>query len=97
MNTVLVVCAVVLTAAILVAIVFLINTLRQVRRTARQAEILLSNLNQEMSLVSRITDSVSSFVDMFASPWVKVGSWVAGMVSAVHSKHKKETKEEAFR
>lgn len=93
MNTVLVVCAVVLTIAILVAIVFLVRALVQIRRTARQAEILLNNLNQEMNLVGRITDTISSFVDMFTSPWVKVGSWVAGIASALHTKHKKEAKE----
>ena len=89
MNTIIVVCAVLFTVAVIVAVVFLVNTLLQIKKTAKQVEILLSNLNQEMSVISRITDTVSSFVNIFASPWVKAGSWCAGVVSAFQAKRKK--------
>jgi hypothetical protein len=89
MSTILIVCAVAVTVALVVAVIFLISTLSQIRRTARQAEILLLNLNQEMNLVSRITNSISSFFDVFSSPWVKAGSWAAGIFSAFQAKRKK--------
>jgi hypothetical protein len=89
MNTILLVCAVAVTVALVIAVIFLISTLSQIRRTARQAEILLSSLNQEMCIVGRITESISSFFELFASPWVKVGGWAAGLLTMLQAKRKK--------
>jgi len=83
MNAVLIVCVVLVTLAIIVAVIFAVQTLVQVRRTAREAEILLKNINEEVNTVLRITGAVSAFIDGFSSPWVKMGSWFTGVASTL--------------
>lgn len=82
METVLIGCAVVVTVAFIVAIVFLVQTLSQVRNTARQAEELLSNLNKELATVSKVTGFVSNMVERFTTPWFKIGSWLAATATS---------------
>lgn len=93
MNSVLIVCAIVVTLAIVVAIVFVIRTLLQVQRTAREAEMLIKNLNEEISTVLRITGNISAFVDRLSSPWVRVGSWFTGIASMFFRNRRKEGSE----
>ena len=82
METVLIACAVVLTVAILVAIVFVVQTLSQIRNTARQAEELLSNINKELATVSKVTGFISTMAARFTTPWFKIGSWLAATVTS---------------
>jgi hypothetical protein len=82
MNVIVVVCVVVLTIAVVTGVVFLIQTLIQVKRTAGQAELLMRSCNEEIGIVKSLTSNVSSVVTNFKSPWFKVGAWAMGMASA---------------
>ena len=86
MNTVLIVLACIVTVAIVIAVVFLIDTLMQVKRVAVEAETLLKNVNQEVSSINRITDTVIGLIDSVRSPWVKAGLWFAKVASNVFRK-----------
>lgn len=90
MNTVIMVSVIVVTAAIVVLVAYLVRTLNQVKRTAREAELLLKSLNQEVNTIGRITGNVSAFIERLSSPWVKAGSWAAGVASSLFRKQKKE-------
>ena len=96
MNSVLITCIVILTIAIVVAVVFLIQTLVQMRRTAGEAEVLLKGLNEEMSMVKDLTNNVSSFVNSFGSPWMKFGATLASILlrKGVEKKNSKNQSQE---
>lgn len=86
MNAVLITCIIILTLAVVVAVVFLVQTLIQMRRTGSEAEILLKGLNEEMNMVKDLTNNVSSFVTGFGSPWMKFGAWLATVASIMLKK-----------
>jgi uncharacterized protein YoxC len=90
MNPVLIVCVVLVTLALIVAVIFAVQTLVQIRRASREAEILLKHINEEVNTVLRITGSISAFIDGLSSPWVKMGSWFTGVASILLKKKKKE-------
>lgn len=90
MNTILVVCAILITAALIIAVIFLVQTLIQVRKASREMEFLLKSINGEVSAVVHITSSISKFFDNLGSPWFKAGGWFAGIISsAIRSGRKK--------
>lgn len=94
MNTVLSVCAVSFTAAIIVAVVFFIRTMIQVRRTASEAELLLKNINYEANKVKSFTDNVTGFVEnVINSPWLRFGTMASSMASSFFSGLKKGKKQ----
>jgi uncharacterized protein YoxC len=83
------VCFVVLTVSVVVAVVFMVRTMLQVRRTAAEAEQLLRGLNQELAAVQTITERASSFVKQLSSPFGLVGGLLTGALSAWITKRKK--------
>ena len=87
MNTVILVCAVAVTLAFVVLVTFAVRTLMQVYNTAKQAELLLTSINQEITVVSHITAAVGQF---FANsfPMIKYVSLVSGLVSGWFMKRK---------
>lgn len=90
METILIVCAIVITVAVVAGIVFFIRTMLQVRNTARQAEILMAAVNSEIKSVVGITDAINAFIANLSSPWFKVGGWLTGVVSSLILKRRKE-------
>jgi hypothetical protein len=92
--TIFIICAVLITIAVIVAVVFLIQTLIQIKKTAFEAEMLMRNVNREVALVEKITETISGFVANFSSPWVKIGSVLTSVVSSWWGKHKKGQKNE---
>ena len=90
MTTVLAVCAIVVTIVFVLAVIYIIQTLIQVRLASKEVEIFMRNLNREMGGLVRLTDGISAFLDNFNSPWVKVGGWFTGMVSSLMKKGKRE-------
>jgi hypothetical protein len=95
MTTILLVCAIVLTVAITVAVIFLVKTLIQVERTARQAETLLKGVNTEVSTVLNISEKVSGLLEAFSSPWVKIGTIASGVISSMLASSKKRLSKDA--
>ena len=61
MTTVIELCLVILTVVILIIAGFLISMIIQVKRTAREAEITLKEINEEINpLISKINDAVNN-------------------------------------
>lgn len=91
MNTVLLICIIVLTASIVVAVVFLVRTLIQVRKTAREAEVLLNSVNYEANKVKTFSDNVMGFVEtLMNSPWLRVGTAASTIVGGIFTALKKK-------
>lgn len=87
------ICAVCATIAVIVATVFLVRTLIQIRRTAREAEQLLHNLNREIDVVARLTGALAGLADKLSSPWLRAGTWIGGLASAFIKKHRRSSAE----
>lgn len=91
MNSVLLICIVVLTASIVVAVVFFVRTLIQVRKTAREAEILLNSVNYEANKIKVFTENVTSIAGVFMnSPWLRAGSAVSSIIGGLFTALKKK-------
>jgi uncharacterized protein YoxC len=86
METVLIICAVLFTVAVLVIAVFLVMMLIQARRTAHEAEALLKNLNEEMAVIKKVTGILSSISENFNSPVFKIGSMAAKFITTMFKK-----------
>ena len=81
MNTVLIVCALVVTAAFVVAVVYLVQTLCSVKKAADELGILLNNVNREVDMVTNITGRIHEMIKKFTSPWAQAGGWLGGIIS----------------
>ena len=65
MTTVTELCLVIITIVILLLTGFLISMIMQIRKTAREAEITLKKINEEMNpLISKINDTVANIRNM---------------------------------
>jgi hypothetical protein len=93
MNTVLTVCAIAFTLAIIVAVVFLVRTLLQVARTAHEAEILLKGINTEVSTLMKISDKISNLMEAFSSPWMKAGTLITSIISSMLTSKKRASRD----
>lgn len=86
MMTVFLFCAVVLTVSAVVATVFIVRTMIQVKRTAAEAETLLKSVNYEATRVKTFTENVAGFIEgTLNSPWLKFGTMASCIVSSVVS------------
>jgi hypothetical protein len=99
MNTLIAVCLVVATASAAVSAFYLVMTLIQMRRTAAEAEALLSYLNIEARKVGNIGDTIASTISSVASsafflriPYVaKMAAGAFGAIAALLMRRKKNT------
>lgn len=84
MNTVLLICAIIVTVTVVTAAVFLINTLVQMKRTAKEAEVFLNGVNGEVDKMKNMTNSVSGFIaNLVNSPWLKFGSVISAVATNI--------------
>lgn len=90
MNIVITVSVIIIALAILVALFFLISTLIQVQRTARQAELVLNKINNDINVIGSIVEDVSYFTQKLSSPVIKIGAVVGGLVSMFIKRHHKK-------
>ncbi|HOW27550.1 MAG TPA: hypothetical protein PK876_03480 [Elusimicrobiota bacterium] len=74
MEIFLIICGTLLTATLIVTSVYLIQTLMQVRQTARAVQVLAENVNQEMVKLRSATDTVSSLASQLTGVYGKVAS-----------------------
>ena len=95
MNILLGICLVIVTAAIVVAVVYLVQTLIQLKQTAQQvcctaseAEKLLKSINAEASVIAGISNSIAGFFGN-AVPYLKFGSLFTGIISNFFKKRDK--------
>jgi hypothetical protein len=85
-----------LTAAVVVAVVFMVRTMIQVRKTAKEAETLLNSLNYETNKVKAFTETFTSFVGNFInSPWLKFGTLASSVATGIFAGLRKKHEEKS--
>lgn len=72
MDTVILVCIVVVTASIVVATVYLVITLIQLKKTIKKFEILIDRLDSDMTGIRNILGYISGFGSLISGSWVGV-------------------------
>ncbi|MBT9168534.1 MAG: hypothetical protein DDT19_01880 [Syntrophomonadaceae bacterium] len=77
MNTIIAVCLIFVTVSVLVATIFLVMTLVQMKKTAAEAETLLKTLNSELKALENFSKFIGSL------SLVKFFSSVVGVVSGL--------------
>lgn len=95
MNILLGICVVIITLTLVVAVVYFVQTLIQLRLTAQQvfytaseAEKLLKSINAEASVIAGVTNSIAGFFGN-AVPYLKLGSFFTSIVSGFFKKRTK--------
>lgn len=81
MNTILIICAIILTFLFSIGIVYLVLALIQIRKTAKEAQVLFQALNKEIDSVNRITYGVTMFFKNFCSPLINLSNWVKELLN----------------
>lgn len=82
MNTILMICALVVTASIVVAVVYLVQTLSSVKKAADELEVLLKSVNREVDMVTSITGRIQGFISRITAPLKKKSGWLGGIISS---------------
>jgi uncharacterized protein YoxC len=82
MNTILMICAVVVTLSVVAAVVYLIQALNSVKKAADELEVLLKSVNREVDMVTNITGKIQGFVNRVTAPWKRTGGWLGGIISS---------------
>lgn len=81
METILTVCAIIVTLAFVALVVQAILTLQQVRHTARAVEYLALNADGKLTSLDPIITGVKSVTDAVSSGWFRAARAVYGMFS----------------
>ena len=89
MNTILIVCMLAVTCAIIVAVVYLVQTLVSIKKTSDEMEVLLKSINHEVDMVINITGKVQGFISRVTAPWKKAGGGLGSIISSF-IRYKKE-------
>lgn len=79
METILVICAVIVTLAFVALVVQAILTLQQVRHTAKAVEYLALNADGKLTALDPIITGVRSVSNAVSSGWFKAAELVYGM------------------
>ena len=90
MEIFLAVCLGVFVAAIVVLVVFLCQTIVQLKHTARSAQMLIDNVNEEVERVHNITNVVSNITGAVGSSFGKTAITVASLVARLLRSSMKE-------
>ncbi|MEK7287605.1 MAG: hypothetical protein AAB091_03470 [Elusimicrobiota bacterium] len=73
-------CASIVTAAIVAAVIYLITTLKQVERSARAAEQFLLHADETARHAQDAAQKLSAFANEFQGGWGKTLSFVSGLI-----------------
>lgn len=76
------ICAGLTTASLIVVAVYLIQTLTQLRRTAKIMESLASNANEKVDTFTGMFDTIRSVSNGVRSGWFKSLQFALGLISA---------------
>lgn len=91
MNTVILICIVVVTVAVVVSTVYFIITMIQLGKTVQKLDDAITQLDSDMKSVRNILGYVSSFSAVTSSLWVKIiAAFVPKIASVFFKKHKHE-------
>ncbi len=84
-------CVVVLTIAVVIAVVYLINTLKQVQRSARALEDFLLHIDDTAMHLNQSVRKVSSLISGFENSWGRPVHFIAGIFSALKKQFSKDS------
>ena len=91
MNTVILICIVVITVAVVVSTVYFVITMIQLRKTARKLDDAIMQLDSDMKSVRNILSYVSGFGAVTSGLWIKIiAGFVPKIASIFFKKHKHE-------
>lgn len=80
------ICAVLATAALVAAVIYLISTLRQVERTARALEQFLLHADETAQLTKNAAQKISALANEMENGWGRTLSFAGGLLWAVKDK-----------
>lgn len=81
METILIVCAIVVTAAFVALVVQAVLTLQQVRHTAKAVEFLALNADGKLTALDPVIGAVQSVSSAVSSGWFKLAQVFYGMLA----------------
>jgi uncharacterized protein YoxC len=81
METILVVCAVIVTLAFVALVVQAVLTLQQVRHTAKAVEYLALNADGKLTALDPVIGGIKSVSDAVSAGWFKAAQAVYGLFS----------------
>lgn len=81
METILTVCAIIVTLAFVALVVQAVLTLQQLRHTARAVEYLALNADGKLTALDPVITGIKSVSDAVSSGWFKAAKAVYGMFS----------------
>ena len=89
MNETIIVCMVLLTIAIVAAIVYFILTLIQISKTTKKLEETIDKINVELDCVHKVSEGVLEVASFFPKAWVKIAATVLPAATAMIFRKKK--------
>jgi glycerate kinase len=75
--------------ALIAALVYIIIALIQIRKTARQAELVLQKVNDDLAVVNKVSGKVADITEKVSAPVISVISALYYIVSSVVKKNKR--------
>ena len=87
-NSLIIICAVLITAVAVACAVYLILALIQMRKTAKEMESALKKVNHELELVNKVSDTVADIGEKFSAPVISALSAVFYILTGLKSKKK---------
>lgn len=88
------ICLVVLTLAVVFVAVYLIISLIQIKKTAREIECAFEKINTELEIVNKVSDKVANISEKLSSPLISIGSILFYILSGIKPRRKNKCKEE---
>lgn len=89
MNSIVLICVILITIAIIVAVVYFVITMVQLTQTAKEAEDALKKVNSEMDNVQKLSNSVRDTLSFVPKAWVKIVTAVLPVLVTTFFKRKK--------
>lgn len=89
MNEILLICIVLITVAIIIAVVYFVITMSQLTQATKKLEETLDKVNIELDSVHKISSGVMTAASFMPKAWMKVATTVLPLVTSYIFKKKK--------
>ena len=89
MNSILLVCVVLLTVVAIISVVYFVIAMSQVTHVAKRLEETLNKVNCELDSIHKISGRFLEFAGFFPKTWVKVATTVLPLVTSFVLKKRK--------
>ena len=80
-------------AAFIAALIYIVITLVQIKRTARQAELVLQKINNDLDVLNKVSGKVADITEKFSAPVISVFSALFHIVSSIVKKNKRRSED----